>query len=157
MYWRNNSLSLEWEWQILEKIRAQANLSLWTGLLTARRKRQWSAQRRKSESWHQLVSRMYKIQTGLLGLFVSSDFLVEANILTQQQHCRRKCKSVWQRWITVSLGLSVMLLLDKEAAATSAPDESMTLNPKPTVWLMWNDLQCRQQQQLLLNLDLNVS
>jgi len=49
---------------------------------------------------------MYKIQTGLLGLFVSSDFLVEANILTQQQQCRRKCKYVWQRWITVSLGLS---------------------------------------------------
>jgi len=76
---------------------------------------------------------MYKIQTGLLGLFVSSDFLVEANILTQQQQCRRKWKSVWQRWITVSLGLSVMFFWGKGAAATSVPDESMTINPKPTV------------------------
>ena len=47
-------------------------------------------------------------------------------------------KKGWQN--TASLGISVMLLSGTEEAATSAPDKSMTLNPKLGVYTSVNNM-----------------
>ena len=50
--------------------------------------------------------------------------------IRQEHHTEYIFRHRYKEKYTASLGISVMLLSGTEVAATSAPDKSMTLNPK---------------------------